>query len=117
MKLSSANSFSLEESKICHLGKGKNQGSFGKGEQCICIFLRFSYIFICSQAVYELIMTPEDMSNRTPEDLADELFDEADVDKDGLINFEEFEKAVTFDQTLVNILLPSPQQETNTEES
>ncbi|XP_052258419.1 hippocalcin-like protein 1 isoform X4 [Dreissena polymorpha] len=48
------------------------------------------------------------LGDETPDEFADRLFEEADVNKDGKITFEEFQKAAEHNDTLVNMLLPAP---------
>ena len=53
---------------------------------------------------------PEVLPKETAESLAEKLFHSVDDDGDGEITFEEFEKAAEEDETIINLLLPSPKQ-------
>ena len=54
---------------------------------------------------------PPEMEGKTPDQYADELFDEVDTDGDGEITFKEFVCAADQNERLIELILPAPQDD------
>ena len=50
----------------------------------------------------------QDKAEKTPEELADEFFQEMDVDNDGEVTYEEFRRAAVRNEAILSILSPQP---------
>ena len=53
-------------------------------------------------------MKKQAKAEKTPEDLADEFFQEMDVDNDGEVTYEEFRCAAVRNEAILSILSPQP---------
>ena len=49
--------------------------------------------------------------SKSPEEFADDLFDEVDANGDGDITFEEFCEAAEKNESLIDILMPAPDED------
>ena len=65
-------------------------------------------LLISLQAVFHISAITEQLPNETPQSFAEKLFESVDENSDGEISFEEFVKAAEEDETLIELLLPSP---------